>query len=244
MTDLSHDREYEAWKRGVDQFLRLFVDEHAPEIGGLEQDDAASSLHRHSMGMMDTIGRNTFDDLIRQQSKCRAGCSTCCRCNVEAAWYEAINIAKFVIWARKKDDLPPIEDAIERYAAATQGMSDAERLSARRECPFLVDHMCSIYGVRPILCRSVWATKDSRCDAGDRHIRKLFAPVAAAQLITEALVEMRPAEPPLSNTSELVTAVHYHIQRLSGLPLPPPPMAVIGSEALEREDDGWGVTGD
>jgi len=244
MDDGRSDPTYLRWRKGVDEFLRLFADEHGPEVLDVEQDDAASMLHRHSIDMMETIGRNTFDALVEEHGKCRAGCSTCCRFNVEAAWYEAINIAKFVIWARDRDDSPPIEDAIRRYAEETQGMSDEDRLHNPRTCPFLVDSMCSIYGVRPILCRAVWATRDSRCDEGDLNIRKLFASFVADTATTEKLIGIRGIEPPLSNTSELTTTVNYHIRRLSGSTLPDIPVSVITQEALEREEDGWGATGD
>lgn len=98
---------------------------------------------------------------------CRAGCDLCCTRNVSVTSLEADLISSHL----KEADQPELDDSL--IAAKTlprfkplvttnglahlcrQGKQPPEEIANPdwRPCPFLVDHLCSIYTVRPFACR-------------------------------------------------------------------------------------------
>ena len=69
---------------------------------------------------------------------CRRGCADCCRMNVEVTSVEAARIA-----AGTGRPVRPL----------TQSKAHAPTEFAGQPCPFLVDNACSIYALRPYVCR-------------------------------------------------------------------------------------------
>lgn len=93
---------------------------------------------------------------------CRAGCAWCCHFKVEATALEVLAIATRVA------TLPPErrEAMVLRAAtntSATAGLSYAEHRASNQPCPFLVDSACSVYDVRPALCRNYHSTDAGQC---------------------------------------------------------------------------------
>jgi len=98
---------------------------------------------------------------------CRAGCDVCCTRNVSLTSLEAVLISNHL----KKADRPDLDDSLTaaknlprfQPLVTTNGLAHLCRLGKEppeetvnpdwRPCPFLVDHRCSIYAVRPFACR-------------------------------------------------------------------------------------------
>lgn len=99
-------------------------------------------------------------DKVMQQpgtlTACHAGCACCCLVRVEATEPEIFRIA------RELRLRPPAQIAILverlRNRAAT-----ADEVSSRRDCAFLEDCLCSIYEVRPAVCRRAHSLSAERC---------------------------------------------------------------------------------
>jgi len=70
---------------------------------------------------------------------CRKGCDACCR-HFSIFWVEAISLANFVT------NLPQKQAAFLR--------SKAQFLTEKDVCPLLVDGVCAVYSIRPIICRT------------------------------------------------------------------------------------------
>ncbi len=104
------------------------------------------------------------DDAVRKEVPiaCKAGCSHCCSARVEAFAPEIFLIAA-TLASRSHDERRATLSRLETHGAST----DAQDASwdARRSCPFLVDHLCSIYDVRPAACRKAHSLDVRSCEA-------------------------------------------------------------------------------
>ncbi len=88
--------------------------------------------------------------------ECSAGCAACCHQMVEATIPEAILVAMQI--GGEED---PRRDAILSEAQAY--LRDGRQRSLPRPCPLLRENQCSVYEVRPLVCRSVLSPNARRC---------------------------------------------------------------------------------
>ncbi len=89
---------------------------------------------------------------------CKRGCSWCCRSfRVDALPQEIFRIAREL---RRRDELAPLLAALSAYSERARQASNDRR---DRACPFLVDDACSIYAVRPMMCRKCNSLDVEQC---------------------------------------------------------------------------------
>lgn len=148
---------------------------------------------------------------------CLPGCDLCCTRNVSVTTLEADLIANHL----KKIDIPDWRQRITavknlprfKPLVTTNGLAHLCRLGKEppeetvnpdwRPCPFLVDHRCSIYVVRPFACRCM--VSKSVCQQGsqaeiDDYLLSLntvfmqFIEHADAKGYTGNLIDMLPLE--------------------------------------------------
>ncbi|WP_437313444.1 YkgJ family cysteine cluster protein [Sorangium sp. So ce385] len=87
---------------------------------------------------------------------CAPGCSWCCRGRaVEVLAPEAVAIAAFLAGTRSADDLAGLQAQIARASHGTRALDEAQRWREQTPCFFLNAGTaeCSIYPVRPLVCR-------------------------------------------------------------------------------------------
>jgi len=108
--------------------------------------------------LLDTY--ETSDQLVAEQISrtknivCRSGCSSCCL-NPTIPFTE-IEL-RGVSWYASEKVVEP-----ERTVLKTR----LENYQLTTECPFLIENKCSIYPVRPIICRQ-FLVRNSPCDSGE-----------------------------------------------------------------------------
>lgn len=96
---------------------------------------------------------------------CAGECAACCRLRVVVTAPEAFLIARFIavnneaLRARGVDLLRRIDEA----ASEVGGLSDAQRMAARRGCPFIEGELCLAYRLRPLACRGHAAFDREAC---------------------------------------------------------------------------------
>jgi Fe-S-cluster containining protein len=96
---------------------------------------------------------------------CSPGCGSCCVVNVDCLVPEAIAIADQIA-AQPMREHARTRTRLEKLWQAIRGLDDEERRIAAKECAFLdARGWCSIYPVRPLLCRSITSTDVGRCKA-------------------------------------------------------------------------------
>jgi Fe-S-cluster containining protein len=97
---------------------------------------------------------------------CSAGCGSCCRVNVATLRPEAHNIAAYLRRTRTAAELDQLDQRMRQLLVVISGLDDDERIATHQPCVFLDQHgNCSIYPVRPILCRSITSTCADACRA-------------------------------------------------------------------------------
>jgi uncharacterized protein len=90
---------------------------------------------------------------------CKAGCSYCCNYRVEALAPEIFQIAREL----KKLPQKSIDKIIERLLKHAGTVKDVSVWDHHIGCPFLADHLCTIYEVRPAVCRKAHSLDVDRC---------------------------------------------------------------------------------
>jgi Fe-S-cluster containining protein len=121
----------------------------------------AASMHR----FMDMFCTTASADYRAENGEifCAKGCSSCCTLAVNCTAGEALLIAA----ALTAEQRAALADYVKKLKDKIGGISDMKsylRLH-RRElggCPFREEGICGIYEVRPISCRALLATKESR----------------------------------------------------------------------------------
>ncbi|MFN2257369.1 MAG: YkgJ family cysteine cluster protein [Desulfuromonadaceae bacterium] len=100
---------------------------------------------------------------------CTAGCGSCCRVNVAILSPEAHNIAAYLRRTCTASELKQLCMRMRQMLVAINGLDDDERIATNQPCAFLnEERSCSIYPVRPLLCRSVTSTCAEACRAALR----------------------------------------------------------------------------
>lgn len=143
---------------------------------------------------------NCFSDWSApQQFCCRAGCATCCSCNVTVTALEARQIIDFCRLHNRFDwlvdklsspnALDPPKQTTNEYVSATLQQQDllpqtVQTAASDLKCPFLEKDICTIYEVRPFSCRCfVSTTPCSPGRAATIQDHYLYGAMAAQQII-------------------------------------------------------------
>lgn len=101
---------------------------------------------------------------------CKAGCSYCCHAEVKALAPEIFAIAKAI------QQLPTVEiDSIkQRLADHANQQPKASTWNQRPACPFLVEGLCSIYAIRPAVCRRAHSLDKDACASSQPEIPQVL----------------------------------------------------------------------
>jgi Fe-S-cluster containining protein len=123
----------------------------------------SSAVHR----VVQKAERDLADRLCdreRSHIACAAGCGVCCMVNVAVLFPEAVVIVEHLRENLAEKDLACLTAKVETLYRKIIWLDDEERVFLRRPCAFLDEGgCCSIYPVRPLLCRSVTSTDPERC---------------------------------------------------------------------------------
>ena len=92
----------------------------------------------------------------KAQHACAAGCDFCCYLPVDVLTPEALRIAAYLEQTRSPEELATLV-----YRLGAQGQHDF----GIRPCVFLAKGRCSIYEVRPMVCRGYNSLSKERCEA-------------------------------------------------------------------------------
>jgi len=89
---------------------------------------------------------------------CKIGCSWCCRSlRVEALPQEIFRIARE---QRRRGDLTELLIKLRAY---TDKIAATKEAPQGADCPFLVEDACSIYAIRPMMCRKCNSLDVEKC---------------------------------------------------------------------------------
>lgn len=93
---------------------------------------------------------------------CAAGCSFCCRSWVDASPPEVL----FAVNAIPRGQRERARQAVKAVCNVTTGVAFTERgRKVNPPCPLLESNLCTVYGERPVNCRTTVSTDASLCKA-------------------------------------------------------------------------------
>jgi len=121
----------------------------------------------HLMNQILAIAEGTLDKHLsdKDQIACKAGCSSCCMLNVAVLFPEVAAIVKYVVDSWPSDRLRTLTERIEDLYHKIRHCDDDEWIELREHCAFLDESgSCSIYPVRPLICRSVTSIDPRHCE--------------------------------------------------------------------------------
>ena len=104
---------------------------------------------------------------LPQPVACREECDACCYNRVELTPPEALIIAHHIAGNFSPAEKEAVLATLARNLARTQGKSPAAVAGMRAElpCPLLRDRRCSVYPIRPLVCRAMHGLDRERCAA-------------------------------------------------------------------------------
>jgi Fe-S-cluster containining protein len=109
---------------------------------------------------------------------CRAGCDHCCYQSVGVTAPEALAILAHLKAKLSPAELDGFAARIAAHAERTRGLTADERFSPALPCPFLAaGGRCSIYEVRPLVCRGMNSLDAHECE------QRLRDPQARAEFL-------------------------------------------------------------
>ncbi|VFR34883.1 hypothetical protein ANDA3_3813 [plant metagenome] len=95
---------------------------------------------------------------------CRPGCASCCHARVEVSDPEALRIAGHLHQLQESERLVFIERLRAKAAA------DGGPVPHGQPCAFLREGLCSIYAIRPSVCRKAHSLSAQACQSGMAEI--------------------------------------------------------------------------
>ena len=103
-------------------------------------------------------------DEYRPRLDCRAGCSyCCCKPGVLVSVPDLLRIVDHIGSAFSADAAAAVGERARRYASQMEGRGLSEYVGESVPCPLLVDGRCSVYDIRPLVCRGYNSTNVDRC---------------------------------------------------------------------------------
>ena len=116
---------------------------------------------------------------------CKAGCAHCCHVRVHALEPEVFRIVQSV---KSLPDamLAALTERLRLHARAAQGLTLQNH---RLPCPFLEDNRCSIYALRPAVCRKAHSLDVAKCATPGATIPQDLATLMKAEAMIQGTVE-------------------------------------------------------
>jgi Fe-S-cluster containining protein len=135
-------------------------------LGLLLRDALTSPKHPNPAARAAEIVHQVFEASLAQtpaklEIACRKGCGYCCHNWVGATAPEIFLIARHIRGRTATNWLAP--EAVIARASSGIGLDIPARFGAKLPCVFLADNTCSIYAMRPAVCRQVTSTDLATC---------------------------------------------------------------------------------
>ncbi len=114
-------------------------------------------------------GLAIVEEAYRPKLHCREGCAyCCCKPGVLVTIPEFLRLLDYVRRTFAPDALDALRDRANGYASQMEGRRFDDPLDEIVPCPLLVNSRCSIYEVRPLVCRGYNSTDVDSCQAASQ----------------------------------------------------------------------------
>lgn len=123
----------------------------------------ALELTRSAMQLTSEMSEQFLAKLPAGTVACKGGCAHCCHQPVGVTAVEAFAIFERLKQTLSEADLELVRARVAEAHERARGLSTAERFSTAQPCPFLEAERCSIYDVRPLVCRGMNSRDAEAC---------------------------------------------------------------------------------
>jgi len=131
-------------------------------LGDAPMDDELIQACRVVQEMAETTLARFRDDA--SLVACGPGCAHCCAVNVAVLQPEAVTIVAFLERKLSASQLAELGEQIDELLACIGGLDDEGRIWRNRPCALLdAAGNCSVYPVRPLLCRGMTSIDPETC---------------------------------------------------------------------------------
>jgi Fe-S-cluster containining protein len=166
LNDPSADADREAYRQRLDVFLAsrdvgqtLTLDALRAGIKLETVVRAAADVARYADEALAIV-----NDEYRPRLDCREGCSyCCCKPGVLTTIPEFLRILDHMRSTFSAEAADGLADRARRYASQMDGRHFDDLVDHLVPCPLLVDDRCSVYEVRPLVCRGYNSTNVDAC---------------------------------------------------------------------------------
>lgn len=135
------------------------------------------TLHRNT----DTV--ITASDSAGPTPECKPGCTYCCSARVEVSDPEALYIARHIRQMPEEEKLP----LLERLRLQSAGAGITGEHPHLQPCSFLRDGLCSIYSIRPSVCRKAHSLSVQACETRADFIPQNLTRVVQCEALTTGI---------------------------------------------------------
>lgn len=139
--------------------------------------DRAIELAETALAATSRLTEGLLARAKRDAVACRAGCDHCCHQSVGVTPPEAFAIVTHLRSSFSPEQLAAFTARVAERAERTRELSADERFSPELPCLFLARGSCSIYQVRPLVCRGMNSLSAAECE------QRLHDPVARADFL-------------------------------------------------------------
>lgn len=147
-----------------EQILSRILQEklYEKKMDGVGFQDAILLVFKELLEFSDNIVQDFERDGKSPTVACKSGCSYCCHSLVYIIPIEALLIFQFISINFTFSEINALRDGISHTRSLTTGKTVAQTYALKHElpCMFLKNGECTIYAIRPSICRS-WNSLDA-----------------------------------------------------------------------------------
>jgi len=250
--ELSLEVERAGYRQRLDVFLPSRTAGRDLTSDALREGVQAESVIRAAADVAsfadDAIGIVTED--FRPLLHCKKGCSFCCRKpGVLISVPELLRILHYVSEEFDEAAVSALRERSSTYAAQVAGQDLHGPSDTSVPCPLLVDDLCSVYDVRPLVCRGYNSTSVDACRRAHSDPAVLVPIFAPLKDVTDAAtvgMAQRLREAGLSDAMvDLGTALHTALEADAGVEsILRGELDLKGAERAEWVAELWGLVSD
>jgi hypothetical protein len=121
-------------------------------------------------------------------SACKEGCDWCCHLTVGTSVPEVARIVEYLRQTLSPEEFLALRERVSRLDEQRRKLKAASQGELRLPCALLSDHRCSVFPLRPLMCRGFNSSEAAQCERFVNAPSGLPPPIYAPQLRLSAFV--------------------------------------------------------
>ena len=166
----------------------IYKRERSEIAQSLKMSKSADNVNSVVVGFYERLS-GRLNDIIRENDlpiACLIGCNYCCYLRVEVRAHEVFTIARFIEKMFTEDQKRLLIDRLSNTVDTIRGLSREEHFAKNVECALLKQGECSVYEVRPSMCRKHHSIDVVQCRRTFENPHDSAIPPVGHQLLIQA----------------------------------------------------------